>query len=202
MNTADMTHAAGRYYALRGLLLLPTGFLLVVAGLFNLLPVGDEPVPPHAVWALPALVIALVALVLINRYYVTTFGRADPLTKTKVQITLYTVLSTVAVAIGIAVDSQADLPISAFGLLYAVFMLLYYRSIVGLSTHHWVFLGGLGLLSILPIWGGADDKTAVAMVPIGLATMGLGWFDHKELVRTLGPTRPITRACADADADT
>ena len=194
MDTATLTTAAGRYYTLRGLLLIPVGVVLVGAGIFNLPPIGDEEVPNHAVWFLPLVVAALVAWWFINRYYVATFGRAEPLARTKVQVTIFSVIAVVAIAAGILIDFNTDLPISAYGLSYAVCLLLYYRWMVGLSPYHWVILGGLAVVSLIPVWGEFDDKSAVGMVTVGLATIAVGWFDHQELVRTFDRARADARA--------
>lgn len=68
-------------------------------------------------------------------------------------------------------------------------MLMYYRVIVGLKPYHWVFLGGLALLCLMPVWGGFESNVAAAMIPMGVATIGVGLFDHKELVRSIGRAR-------------
>lgn len=42
MDGKELTSVAGKYYILRGLFSIPTGLLLVAAGLFNMPPIGDR----------------------------------------------------------------------------------------------------------------------------------------------------------------
>lgn len=189
MDTTGLTSVAGRYYALRGLLLLPTGLLFAAAGVFNMPPIGSEPVSGSAEFFVGAVVIAAIGYYAVNRYYLTRFGRVDPSTRTKVHVGVFTVLSALGICVGITVDLQLDLPLTAYGTIYAVSWLVYYRMIVGLKPYHWVFLGGLGLLSLAPIWGSVDDKVSLVMIPMGLATIGVGLYDHRELVESIRQVR-------------
>lgn len=158
---------------------------MIAAGLCNMPPIGDEPVSNTAWIFLGAVAIAAVGYFVINHYYVTTFGRVDPSTRTKVHLGLYTVFASLAIGAGLLIDTQLVLPVSTFGAVFGISVLAYYRAMVGLRNYHWVFLGGLVLLSLVPVWGDVDDKVSLAMIPIGLATIGVGVFDHRDLVTSI-----------------
>ena len=74
MDARALTAAGSRYYTLRGLLMVPTGFLLLAAGLFNMPPLGNEPVSGSAGWFVVAVAVAAIGYVGFNRYDVTTFA--------------------------------------------------------------------------------------------------------------------------------
>lgn len=198
MDTSNLASVAGRYYALRGLLLLPAGLIVVAGGLFNMPPIGDEAVSRTGWYFLGAVVIAAIGYLAFNRYYVTTFGRVDPSTRTKVHVGVYTLLAAIGIAAGISIDTQLDLPVTTFGVAFGVSLLIYYRVMVGLRSYHWAFLGGVVLLSLIPVWGRADDKVSLVMIPIGLATIGVGLFDHRDLVESI---REVQRAAIAGEVD-
>ena len=189
MDAQALNAAGSRYYTLRGLLMVPEGFLLVAAGLLNMPPLGNEPVSGSAGWFVVALTLAIVGYVGFNRYYVTTFGRVKPSRSTLVRITIYTVPFAALVSVAITLDSQLDLPVTLFGAAYGVSLLVYYRLLEVLRPHHGVLLGGLAVLSLAPIWGAAHDKVYLAMIPIGLVTVAVGIFDHRDLVASLRDAR-------------
>ena len=189
MDARALTAAGGRYYTLRGLLLLPTGLIFVAAGLFNTPPIGDEPVSGGAPWFVAALVVAAIGYVTINRYYVTHFGRVEPSRRTMWRIAGYTVLGAVAICAGITLDMQLDLSSSLFGAAYGASLLVYYRMLDVLRPYHVVLLGGFALLALAPIWGGGQDSVSMVMVPMGVVTMAVGLFDHRDLMSSLEDAR-------------
>jgi drug/metabolite transporter (DMT)-like permease len=188
MDTAPLRTAATQYHALRGWLSVPTGVLFIAAGLFNL-PIGDEEVPASAAWFLLVLIAVGVAYYLINRYYVTTFGRARPTRRVQWQVATYTVLAAIAICVGITIDTNADLRICLYAVTFAASLLGYYAWFTGLRPHHVVCLGAVIVLGLLPIWGGMDDKVSVALIPMGVATIAVGLFDHRDLVRSMRAAR-------------
>lgn len=101
----------------------------------------------------------------------------------------FTVVAALAICVGMIVDTELTLPITAYGLAFAVAYLAYYWIIVGLKPYHWVVLGGFGLVSVAPIWGGIDDKISLVMIPTGVATILVGLFDHGDLVRSIRRVR-------------
>lgn len=189
MNTRTLTAVGGRYYTLRGLLLLPTGLILLAAGLFNTPPIGDEPVSGSAPWFVVALVVAAVGYFAFNRYYVTNFGRVVPSRRTLVRITVYTILCAAVICVGIILDLQLDVPMSFYGAAYGASLLVYYRMLDILRPYHLALLGGFTALALAPIWGGAHDKTSLVMIPMGLVTIAVGLCDHRDLVRSLRHAR-------------
>ena len=189
MDTRSLAAVGSRYYTLRGLLLLPTGLIFLAAGLFNTPPIGDEPISGGAPWFLAALVVAAVGYLGFNRYYVTTFGRVEPSRGMLVRVTVYTLGCAALIAAGITLDMQLDLPMSLFGAAYGVSLLVYYRMLHVLRRYHLVLLGGFTLLALAPIWGGARDSVSLAMIPMGLVTMAVGVFDHRDLVSSLRQAR-------------
>jgi uncharacterized membrane protein YiaA len=191
MEQAQVTSVAVRYHTLRGLLLVPTGVLFIAAGLFNMPPIGDEPVSGYAWYFAAVLVLAGVAFVWVNHYYVTRFGRVDQSRRTKTKIAAFTVLCAVAIGVAITLDTQFDLPVSLYGLAYGLALLGYYHVFVGLRPHHWAFLGGLAALCALPVWGGIDDTVSVTLVPMGVATIAIGLYDHRDLVTSMRRVRSV-----------
>jgi hypothetical protein len=191
METKQLASVGVEYHALRGLLLVPVGVVFIGAGLFNL-PIGDEPVSGDAWYFAGLLALAVVGWLLINNYYVTRFGRVDPSRATKAKTGVYTAVAAIAICGGITIDSQFHLPISVYGLCYATSMLAYYQLMVGLRRHHWAFLGGLAILCALPVWGRIDDTVSMTLIPMGVATIGIGLYDHSELVRSFRRLRSTT----------
>jgi hypothetical protein len=184
-----LTALGGRYYILRGLLLLPTGLIFLAAGLFDTPPIGDEPVSGGAPWFVVALAVAGVGYFAFNRYYVTKFGRVEPPRRTLVRIAVYTVVGAVLISVGITLDMQLDLSSSLFGAAYGASLLVYYRMLDVLRPYHVALLGGFVVLALAPIWGGAQDKVSAVMIPMGLVTMAVGVCDHRDLMRSLREAR-------------
>jgi phosphatidylglycerophosphate synthase len=189
MEALTLARVGGRYYTLRGLLLLPTGLIFLAAGLFNTPPIGDEPVSGGAPWFVVALALAAVGYVAFNRYYATTFGRVEPSKETLARITIYTVVGAALICLGITLDMQLDLPVSLFGTAYGVSLLLYYRMLDVLRPYHLALLGALCVLALTPVWGHAHDPVSLAMIPMGLVTMAVGWCDHRYLIGSLRDAR-------------
>jgi hypothetical protein len=187
---------ACRYYTLRGLLLLPTGLIFLASGLFDSPPIGDEETSSTFGFFIATLVVAGLGYVVINRYYARRFGRVDVSTRVKARVTVITVLVMVAICVAIVIDSELDLPVCTYGATFAACLLVYYRLLVGLRPYHWVLLGGLTLLNLVPVWGGVDDKISLALIPMGLATMAVGLFDHRDMVRSIEAVRSSTVAGA------
>jgi 4-hydroxybenzoate polyprenyltransferase len=200
MDTSSLSSVAGRYHALRGWLSVPTGVLFIAAGLFNLPPIGDEEVPDGAAWFLPVVVAVVAAYYLINRYYVRTFGRAQPTKSVQMRVVVYTALAAALICVGISIDLQSDLPVSLYAAAFAASLLGYYAWFTGLKRYHWACLGSVGVLGLLPIWGGVDDTTSVALIPMGIATIAVGLFDHRDLVRSMEQARASLLGEVDAPA--
>jgi len=198
METKALASVGGNYYTLRGLFALPTGLIFLAAGVFNTPPIGAEPVSPSAPWFVIALAVAGVGYYAFNRYYVATFGRVEPSRGTLVRITIYTVLCAAGVCVGITLDMQQDWPISLYGAAFAGALLAYYRLLDVFRPYHLGLLGGLVVLCLLPIWGGAHDKVSLVMIPMGLVTIAVGLLDHRDLLSSM---RQARRAGVDEDVN-
>ena len=187
--TASLSTVGQQYHSLRGLFMVPTGFLLIAAGLFNMPPIGDEEVPAGAPWFLGALVVAAAGYYLADRYYGTHVGRIEPSRATRVRVSAYTVGAAVVICAGITIDAQLHWPVLLYGAAFAVSLLAYYRLFRVLRPHHVAVLGGLAVLCLVPAWGGIDDRTSAAMIPMGLASIAVGLYDHRDLMRSIGALR-------------
>jgi hypothetical protein len=193
MDTMELAAVAGRYHALRGLLMVPAGVLLIGAGVFNM---GSASTAPYFV---VVVVLSCIGYLLVDRYYRTTFGAVRATTGATVRVVVHTIAGAVLIGIGITIDGQLDLPITAYGLAFAISLLVYYRVLVGLRLDHWLVLGALAVLSVIPVWGRLDDKASMAMVLIGTTTIVLGLLDHRDLMNTMDRARLL--AVGDHGAD-
>ncbi len=78
-------------------------------------------------------------------------------------------------------------------------MLIVGAATVGVKPHHVVVLGTLLAIGLLPVWGGPDADNA-GLVLAGVAVIVMGLLDHRLLVRTFGPSVPLTAESGDAGA--
>ncbi len=198
MQRRDLETAAANYSYLRGWFYIPGGALAILAALGNW-QVG----PLRHAWAFLVAVALIGALCLpIARYYNEHYGRISISTRQHVRGAVGMVAG-VAVIVGGSLllrsraDWSLDLPVNATAVTLALVMLIAYAIGVGLKAHHVVIWGALLLAGALPVWTGADPSN-IGLVMAGVALMVCGVFDHRLLVRTLGP--PSTMALADRDA--
>jgi hypothetical protein len=187
MERKQLEGAAATNHYLRGLLAIPFGLLWIFSGLGNL-----EWGPFRYVWVVPvAILVAGAAFLLLMRYYNDHYGRVTP--KGGPRTTALAALS-VAVMVGGPILVQAlDLPINGFGASWALVALGYYRINVGLRAHHIVIWGALLVASLVPLWGDprTSDTLNIGMLMIGGAAILTGIFDHRLLVRSLGPAHQL-----------
>ena len=188
MERRDLESAAAHVTYLRGLLAIPLGGLFIITGLGNLR--WGPLVHP---WVFVASLLVLGAAWLgINRYYNDHYGRVTP---SKGRQMRYHVASLILFAVGLVggslLDFSFDLPISAFAAVFALAMLAWFAICVGLRTRHLIILGSLLVAGLLPVWGSLPDRVSVAWLPIGVATIAAGIFDHRALVRAYGSARGL-----------
>jgi hypothetical protein len=185
MEHRRLASAVTDYTHLRGLLTMPVGALIAVAGLSNL-QVG----PFRQVWLLPVAG-AVVAVVYwrLDRYYKDHFGRVVAARTTKVTVAVTTVVGVAAVVAGVQADWSLALPICLTAVAFSGFMLAYAAATVGLRAHHVAIWGGILVLGLVPLWSDItpDHKINVGLVVVGVATVISGWFDHVALTRSFGP---------------
>jgi hypothetical protein len=182
MDRARLQTAAAEYPYLRGLFLIPLGVLLVASALGNW---GYD-------WVFLAMLpLAAAAALLVHRYYDEHWGRVTPSTRAQIRAAIAAV-GGVAIMLGLTtlLRSRAswslDLPVNPIPAAFAVLMLAYYALVMRLRAHHLAIWGALLAVSLLPVWDG-DDPGNVGLVLAGVAVMLDGVFDHRLLVRTLGP---------------
>jgi len=197
MRRGNLEAAAADYSYLRGLFGIPLGVLFILVAVFNW---GVCPL-----WAfLAGVVVAAAGCLPIARYYNENYGRLTPSTRQQVRGAVAAMIG-VAVAGGVwlllrgRVGWSLDLPVNAFAVAFAVFMLISYAIYVGLKAHHVIIWGALLVAGALPVWNGADPAN-VGLVLAGAAVMVSGVFDHRLLVRTFGPPGALDREDSDVGA--
>jgi hypothetical protein len=197
MERKHLEAAAAHVTYLRGLLAIPLGGLFIITGLGNL---GWGPLVHPWVFVTSLLVLG-VAWLGINRYYNDHYGRVTRSHRQQLRYTLASfILFPAAMVGGPLLDFSFDLPISAFAAAFALAMLAWFAICVGLKTHHLIIWGSLLVAGLLPVWGSLPDKVSVAWLPIGVATIAVGIFDHRALVRTYGPAKDPSLEDSDVRA--
>jgi hypothetical protein len=197
MERKDLEAAAAHVTYLRGLLVTPIGMLFIVTGLGNL---GWGPLrnPLVFVGSLLALGAAYLG---INRYYNDHYGRVTRSNRQQLRYTLASfILFPAAMVGGPILDSSFDLPVSVFAGAFALAMLAWFAICVGLRARHLLIWGVLLVAGLLPVWGAVADKISVAWLPIGVATIVAGIFDHRALVRAYGPAKDLNPESSDVRA--
>jgi hypothetical protein len=197
MERNDLESAATRITYLRGLLAVPLGLLFILTGLGNL---GWGPFV-HTWVFVGTLAIIAVAALLIQRFYQERYGRVTLTTRQQVRLTAASfVLFGGGLAGGTILDSTFDVPVSLLACSFALAMLAWFAICVGLRTSHVVIWGALLIVGLIPMWGDLADKVSVAWLPIGVATIAAGIFDHLALVRAYGSPAAMTPEHVDVGA--
>jgi hypothetical protein len=188
MERKALETAAAHVTYLRGLLAIPIGMLFIITGLGNLGwgPLGNPLVFLGSLLALGAAWLA------INRYYNDHYGRVTRTRRRQVRYAVASLILFPAAMIGGPIlDASVALPVSAFAAAFALAMLAWFAICVGLRMRHLLIWGALLVAGLLPVWGAVADKISVAWLPIGVATIAAGIFDHRTLVRAYGPARDL-----------
>jgi len=197
MERKDLESAAAQVTYLRGLLAVPLGLLFIATGLGNL---GWGPFAESWVFIV-ALALIGGAYLGISRYYNDNYGRATP---SRPNQWGYGVASFLLFAAGLVggtiLDHTFDVPVSAFAISFALAMLAWFAICVGLRAHHLVIWGALLVVGLVPVWGSLADKISVGWLPIGVATIVAGLFDHRALVESFGPGRDLSLETSSAGA--
>ena len=197
MERKQLETAAAHVTHLRGLLAVPLGLLFIVTGLGNLAGARSSTIGSSS----RSVAILAAAALLINRFYQDRYGRVTLTTRQQVRLTVASfILFAAGLVGGTILDSTFDLPVSLFACSFALAMLAWFAICVGLRTHHVVIWGSLLIVGLLPVWGNLPDKVSVAWLPIGVATIAAGLFDHRALVRTFGAPAATTREHLDVGA--
>jgi hypothetical protein len=180
----QLESAAASNHYLRGLLAIPFGMVWIFAGLGNM-----EWGPFRNLWLVPVgIVVAGAAYLLVMRYYNENYGRVTP--KTGARTVVATVL-TLLVAGGPVLVQVLGLPVNGIAASWALVALVYYQITVGLKPHHIAIWGAVLVASLIPVWGdpSTTDTLNFGLLIVGVAAVATGIFDHRLLVRSIGPAR-------------
>lgn len=181
MDRKTLESAATRATNLRGLLGVPGGVIFMAVGLGNL---GWGPFKHEWLFVVVMLVLVMLFAV-INRYYDQHYGRATLTPKREIRNqALNFVFFGIGLVGGILLDFHFDVSVSLFAITFAIAMLGWYSISIGLKLHHFLIWGALLVIGLIPMWGSLDDKTSVAWLPIGAATVVCGLMDHLTLARS------------------
>lgn len=176
MERDELQVAAATVTHLRGLLAIPAGLLFINTGLSNL---GWGPFGPARAF-IPTLIALAVLYALLDRYYVARYGRVSV---RFVHHLGYAAAIGTGMIVGNILDFRLTPPVSLFASMFAIGMLIWFARFVGIQRRHVVIWGGLLVVALIPIWDSFDDSVSVAWIPIGVATILAGVFDHLALVR-------------------
>lgn len=185
MERKQLESAAARNRYLRGFLAVPFGLVLISSGLGNM-----EWGPFAEQWVVPVLfAVAGGTYLLTMRYYNDNYGRVTG--KTGQARALVGFCVSVAVIGGGPVLAQVlDLPINGVAVPWAVAALGFYALAVGLKAYHVVIWSSVLVAGLVPFWGdpSTTDTANVGLLMVGVAAMATGFFNHRLLVRTFGPS--------------
>lgn len=179
------------YSNLRGLFAIPLPLLMIVSALGNW-----EWGPLRHDWVFFGCVLVIgAACLLLSRYYNEHYGRATLSTRQQVKAAVVVIISGPIVFGGSLLarsraDWSLDLPVNPTAATFALLMLAWYATIVGLKAHHVIIWGALLVAGALPVWNGADPSN-IGLVLAGVAVMATGVFDHRLLVRTFGSPKGL-----------
>ena len=186
MERRQLESAAADFPYLQGLWTIPLGFGIIVAGISNL------QARPTGIAAIALIVgglgIAAAAALLIGRYYRDHYGSVTPTRDRTIRqaVALVAWIAVLFVGANQALFWSPDGPQCIYASAFALATLTYYAILVGLRPHHIVIWGAVFVAGLLPIWGGLGvDRDALAMIPLGLATMVSGLLDQRLLARSM-----------------
>lgn len=191
LDRKKLESAAVDYSYLRGLFGIPVGLVFILAALGNW-----EWGPLRHPWVFLLFLLVLGAACLpISRHYDEHYGRVTLSARQQTRAAVASVISIPVVFGGSLLarsraDWSLDLPVNPISASMAVVVLAAYAISVGLKAHHVIIWGAVLVASVLPVWTGADPSN-VGLVLAGVATIATGVFDHRRLVRDLGPSKRL-----------
>ncbi len=190
------------YHMMRGLQGVPMGVFWLVVAMFELhwLSLPDQWMGVAEFAAFFGFLVALILYPLIGDYYDHLFGRLRPAKRNMFDRTIGTLGILVLFLTGMRIDNSLNLPISATGLVLAIwFFILWWRT--DSFRTHLLVLGFFTLLvSLLPLLGFTfisklflPDQGGYALIIGLLLTVG-GLCDHLILLRSFRPIQ-VGREC-------
>jgi hypothetical protein len=184
--------SAANFPYLQGLWTVLFGFGMMIAGVSNLHQV------PAMTWGAGIVgggfLLCAVAGLGISRYYRDNFGLVVPTRgrKTRQAIANVTWIAVLFAGASRLLFWSSHSSFCVFATAFALGALAYYAILVGLRAHHVAIWGALVVAGLLPIWGGlGQDRDALAMLPLGMALIASGLFDHRLLVRSLNSAQTL-----------
>jgi hypothetical protein len=200
MERRKLESAAANNSHLRGLFAIPVGLLLIISALGNWKwgPLAHD-------WVFFGCVLVIGAACLaLSRYYNEHYGRATLSTRQQVRAAVTVVIGAPLVFGGSLLarsraDWSLDLQVNPTAATFALLMLVWYATIVGLKAHHVIIWGALLVAGALPVWNGADPSN-IGLVLAAVAVMLSGLFDHRLLVHTFGSSKALNLADRDVGA--
>jgi hypothetical protein len=200
MERRKLETAAASNSHLRGLFAIPLGLLMIVSALGNW-----EWGPLRHDWVFFACVLVIgVACLAVSRFYNEHYGRASLSRPQQVRAAVTAIIGGPLVFAGSLLarsraDWSLDLPVNPTAATFALLMLAWYATVVGLKAHHVIVWGALLIAGALPVWNGADPSN-IGLVLAAAAVILSGVFDHRLLVRTFGPSHGLELADGDVGA--
>ena len=196
-NLKEIRFVATNYYNLQGLRMVPLGALLVLVCLWangQHGPARDFLVP------ILGLVVTVILLYAIDRYYLHAFGRVQRTLESRRLEWLLSVVGGILALGAFCLDVSFKLPISLLGLVCAAGLLADYIRITWLVKGRFllyyplgaVLMAGLSILQLLGVsnwWQACGLKSQMLgmAMAIGAFTIIAGIWGHIFLVSTLSP---------------
>lgn len=202
-NLAQIRFLAANYSRLQGLRGVPVGMFIAAAGIWVSLPVGQD---GELGTPLVMIVIASLAYFLVDRYYARTFGQVNPTGKERNREIFVAVLMGVLAFFAFLFDTAKILPISVFGLVFAVAMSIdFSRPFARPSFQNTpeAFLAPIlvGVAALLPALGifwwqalGMQLSQAGMLVLIGVLMTISGIIGHLRFTRLLAKVQDARNA--------
>jgi hypothetical protein len=201
MERTQLESAVAENSHLRGLFGVPLGGLMMLAALGNW-----EVGPLRHGWVFVACLVLIGAACLpIARYYNEHYGRVTPSPRQRFRAGLAVAICVPIMIPGsLLLSSRAswslDLPVNPTAIAFALIMGVTYAMSVGLRAHHRIIFGVLLAAGLVPLWAheGMDGNTGLAMAAVAVALAG--YFDHRLLVQTYGPSHGVDAEHVDVPA--
>ena len=202
-NLAQIRYLATNYSRLQGLRSVPVGLFIAATGIWVNLPVGQD---GDIGAPLVMIVIASLAYFLVDRYYARTFGQVNPTGKERNREIFISVLWGALAFLAFGFDTAKILPISVFGLAFAVAMsidLLRPSAKPSFQNIPEAFLAPIlvGVAALLPALGilwwqalGMQTSLAGMLLVIGILMTISGMIGHLRFTRLLARVKEARNA--------
>lgn len=196
---------AANYSRMQGLREVPIGVLVIFSSVWSINNQGDLSGP------LLAVIGTILLYWLINRYYISTFGRIQQTRKAHTKETIASILSGIFALLAFWLDTEQDLPFSALGLVFAAALSEdFWRATSSTKERSFALYPEnllaailILMLSLSPLTGlawwktiGMQSQTLGMLLIIGILIVIAGLVGHIRLIRAL----PVVEAKPDDNA--